>query len=246
MTESTKETQTQDHDTANADTSVNVIEVANPSKEEMVGITEHINTNFDFDVTTKPVTFNFKKSKDKDSGIITERKPVALAIPYPSVQGIVAILEAGGKGLELLVDAIEGVVNSAARDLLYEDLTITASTLPVDKLSWEHIANIPKVQRRGGGIPKEVWEAFGADYVEVMPEATGKTEEQCGNAAKLLVNKLSTVKTNKEVINFLVGVLATYAEQSPNIADFSECVDFLLSKAEGLLNVSEADLLSAL
>jgi hypothetical protein len=246
MTETTTETSSQDHDTTNTETKVVLVEVVNPSKEDMAGITEHINANFDFDVNSKAVTFNFKKSKDKDSGIITERKPVQLAVPYPSVQGILTILEAGGKGLELLIDAMETVVNSATRDLLYEDLTITASTLPVDKLSWEHIANIPKVQRRGGGIPKEVWEAFGADYVEVMPEATGKTEEQCANAAKLLVNKLSTVKTNKEVINFLVGVLATYAEHSPNIAEFSECVEFLLSKAEGLLNVSEEELLAAL
>lgn len=223
-----------------------VIEVQNPTSEEMKALCKDIEVNYDFNVNVKDTMFNFKKSKDKDTGIEMERKPVALAVPYVSVEGIVAILEAGGKGLELLQDAMETVVNAQARELLYEDTTLTAATFPVEKLAWEFIANIPKVQRKGGGIPKEVWEAFTNDYVDVMPEATGKSIEQVANMAKILGNKLSAVRTNKPVIELCVEQLAIYADKAENIEEFQDCVEFLLNKADTLLNISEEELLANL
>jgi len=223
-----------------------IIEVQNPTAEEMTGICETINVNYDFSVVTKPVNFNFKKSTDKVTGIETIRNSVQLAMPYPSIEGIVHILEEGGKGLELLQEAVENVVNSAARELLYEDVTLNAATFPVEKLSWEFIANLPKAQRRGGGIPKETWEGFAQDYVEVMPELTGKTIEQVANAAKILASKLTQVRTNEPVLQLLVAQLALYAENSPNVEEYQECVAFLLQKADTFLNISEEELLANL
>jgi hypothetical protein len=223
-----------------------VIAVHNPTAEEMQSILQSIKVNYDFNVTTKPVNFNFKKSTDKITNIETVRKPVQLAIPYPSMEGIIAILEGGGKGLELLVEAIETVVNSASRDLLAEDITLTAATFPVDKVSWEFIANLPKAQRKGGGIPKETWDGFAQDYVEVMPTITGKTVDQVANAAKILVAKLTQVRTNEPVLQLLTEQLAVYAEHSPNIEEYQDCVAFLLNKAETFLNVSEEELLANL
>ena len=236
----------QNEETTVDTTQVNVISVTNPSEEEMKGILQDIKINYNFKVDTKPVAFNFKKSTDKDSGIETKREPVQLAMPYPSMEGIVGIMEGGGKGLELLMEAVEGIVNSAARDLLYDDLTLNAATFPSEKVSWEFIANLPKAQRRGGGIPKETWEAFAQDYVEVMPTVTGKTIEQVANAAKILLSKLNQVKTNDAVLQLLVEQLAVYAEHAPNIDEFSDCVAFLLDKADRFLNVSEEDLLANL
>lgn len=223
-----------------------VIAVDNPTKEEMAVLMEGITVNYDFNVIVKPVDFNFKKSTDKATGIETVRKPVQLAIPYPSMDGIVAILEGGGKGLELLVEAMESVVNTQARDMLYDDLTLNAATFPVDKLSWDFISKLPKAQRRGGGIPKETWEGFGQDYVDVMPEITGKSVEQIANAAKILVSKLQQVRTNEPVLTLLVGQLAIYTENTPNLEEFQECVEFLLGKADTFLNVSEEELLANL
>jgi len=223
-----------------------VIAANNPNAEEMAGISETIQANYDFSVDVKPVTFNFKKSKDKDTGIETVREAVQLAIPYPSVDGIVAILETGGKQLELLMDAVADVINAQARELLYEDTAMSAATLPVDKLSWDFIANMPKAQRRGGGIPKEVWEAFGKDYIAVMPAATGKNVEQVTNMAKILTTKLANVKTIKDVLALAIEQLTIYADNSEKIADFAECVEFLAKKADDLLNVSPEELLAAL
>jgi len=132
-----------------------VIPAVNPTPEEMVSLCENIKINHDFNVDVKPVKFNFKKSKDKETGIETVRESVTLAVAYPSVEGILAILETGGKGLELLVDAVEGVINVTARDIIADDFSINASNFPIDKITWEAIANMPKAQRRGGGIPKE-------------------------------------------------------------------------------------------
>jgi len=245
MSETNTVTQNNEN-TAAGDVLTRVIEVANPTPEEMAGIKEHIKVNFDFAVAVKPVTFNFKKSKDKDTGIETIRKPVDLAIPYPTVEGIVAILEGGGKPLELLLEVMEGAVNAQARELLYDGLDLTAATFPVDKLSWDFISNIPKVQRRGGGIPKDTWDAFAEDYLAVMPDATGKTIEQCTAMAKILSAKLTPVRTNKPVLQLVVQQLSIWAEKSENASEFEECLNFLLAKVDTFLNVSDSDLLANL
>lgn len=224
---------------------VNIIEVQNPTQEEMSAIANNIKVNYNFDVNVKEVEYKFKKSIDKDTGIETIRKPVVLAVPYPSVEGLVKILETGGAGLALLLEAAESIVNTEVRNILNDDITLTAASFPVDKVSWEAIANLPKAARRGGGIPKETWEAFQADYIAVM-QACGKTVQQAANAAKLIANKFQQIKTNQPVLEHMVKQLSIYVEATPNMEDFAECVDFLLQKADTFLNVSEQDLLANL
>ena len=223
-----------------------IIKAENPSPEEMVVICESIKVNHNFNVDVKPIKFNFKKSKDKESGIETIREAVTLAIAYPSIEGIVEILQTGGKGLELLQDAVEGVINVVARDIISDNSSINAATFPTDKITWEAIANMPKAQRRGGGIPKETWEEFAQDYCEVMPEATGKKLEQITNMSKILLNKLSNVKTNEAVLQLVIESLAIYADNSPNVEEYKECVEFLLNKADTFLNITDEELLSNL
>lgn len=225
---------------------VNVVEVQNPTAEEMVSLTSSIKANFNCKVDVKATEFKFRKSVDKDTKIETLRKPVELAVPYPSVEGIIDILEHGGKQLELLMDAVESVVNATARDMLYDDLSLTAATFPVDKLSWAAISEIPKAQRRGGGIPKETWDDFAADYIECMPSITGKSVQAVSNAAKLMLGKLQAAKTNEPVLNLVIEQLSVYMEHGPNSSEFIDCVDFLLKKAETFLNVSTEDLLANL
>ena len=84
-----------------------VIEVANPSPEEMAELCKHIKVNHNFKVDVKEVPFNFKRTKDKETGIITDRRPVNLAIAYPSIEGLIEIFEKGEKGLELFMEAVE-------------------------------------------------------------------------------------------------------------------------------------------
>ena len=227
---------------------IQTIPANNPSPEEMASLKTKIKESYNFNVNVKEVLFHFKKQKDKDTGIESKRESLQLAIPYPSVEGIIAIMEAGGKQLELLINAVEDVVTAQARSLINDDsaMALNATNFPVDKLSWEFISNIPKVTRRGGGISKETWDDFCADYIEVMPSVTGKTVEQVTNAAKILGNKMNQVKTNEPVLRLLMDQLAIYAENSPNIEDYQECVEFLQSKGDAFLNTSAEELLAAL
>jgi hypothetical protein len=200
-----------------------------------------IEANFDKNVDIKPVKFNFRKVKDETLGTETKRPSVELQIPTPSVEGVIAILQKGGKGLELLLDAVSAVVIARAKTLVDEDETITQDKLKVAELTWEAIANLPQAERRGGGIPKETWEDFAADYIEVMPALTGKTIDQVTNATKAYINKFAALKTNKPAINVLKQQLALYAAHSPNVEQYTDCLQFLVEKADKLLSLSDDD-----
>lgn len=212
--------------------------------------TNQVQANFDNTVDKVAVKFSFRKviTKDEASGIETESKrpTLELELPLLSVEGIVAEFQAGGKRLDLIVEAIRDVQIARARELVNENEAITAENFPYAQLSWEAIANLPKAERRGGGIPKEVWEDFSKDYVSVMQAATGKTIEQVSNAAKILLNKFQAVKTNKPVLKLLKEQLGIYASTSSNAEQFSDCITFLVEKADSLLNQDEAALLAAL
>lgn len=216
-----------------------------PTAEELAGICADIKANFNANVNVKPITFRFKTTKDED-GIEYKRDPLELPIPVPSVQGVIDILEKGGKELELLMDAIESVVVQTARSMISDDVKLNATNLPVNKLSWESIANMPKAERSGGGISKEVWEDFANDYIKVMPEAAGKTVDQVTRAAKLLQGKFAAVKTNIPVLEMLSGQLAIYVENSKRADEFTGCVEFLIDKADKLVNTTPEELLANL
>lgn len=206
--------------------------------------------NFDNTIDKVDVKFSFRKvtTKDEATGLETESKrpTVELSLPLLSIEGIVQALQAGGKQLDLIVEAVRQVQLDRARELVNENEAITAESFPYAELAWEKIANLPKAERRGGGIDKETWADFSKDYVAVMPSATGKTAEQVSNAAKILLNKFQSVKTNKPVLKLLKDQLGIYTNTSPNAEQYTDCINFLSEKADALLNQDEAALLAAL
>ena len=246
MTEEINENTT--NPSATTTDNVTTIKAVNPTKEEIENLKSTIKANYNFAVNVKETVFTFKTQKDKDTGLKTKRESLVLMLPYPSVEGIIAIMEAGGLQMELLMEAVESIVNVQARSLISDDdkYVLNAATFPVDNLSWEAIANMPKAQRRGGGIPKETWEEFAADYLDVMPDATGKSSEQIANMVKILINKLNNVKTSKPILEMVKVQLAVYAEATSSLEDYAECVEFLLKKADTCLNISAEEILSAL
>jgi hypothetical protein len=205
-----------------------------------------ISANFDKFVDAKEVKFNFRTVKDDATGLESKRPSVELRLPIPSIEGIIAILEAGGTQLELLQDAVAEVIISRAREIISDKEDASAENFPYAELAWEVIANLPKADRKGRGIPKETWEDFSKDYIATMPAVTGKNAEQIGNAAKILLNKFQSVKTNKPVIKLLKGQLALYLNSSAGAEQFADCVEFLVQKADTLLAVDDAALLSNL
>jgi len=198
--------------------------------------------NFDNKLDYKEAKFGFRKVTDKETGVETKRATVELSkIPVPSVEGIVAILETGGKALELLQEAVAEVVLGRARDYINETETVTSENFDYSVLDWNAIANLEKEDRRSG-ISKETWEDFAKDYVETMPAVSGNSAEQAANAAKIFVTKFASIKTKKDVIAKLKLRLSVYAEHSPKAGDFAEVLDLLMKKADKLIEAKEVSL----
>lgn len=209
-------------------------------------MTRKVQAKFDNKVDVQDVNFSFRKVVDEKTGVESKRPTITLPILKPSVEGLVAILEEGGKGLELLLEAAADVVISRAREIINENETMTAEDFPYEKLQWAAIAELPKAERRGGGISKETWEEFIKDYIAVMPGLTGKPVEKVENAARNYANKFAAVKTNKKVLGLLVDQIGIYTNGAPNAEQFLECINFLTDKADKLMNMSEEELLANL
>lgn len=213
-----------------------------------------IKANFNNMVDVKETSFFFRKVKnevkDPETGKVnvveTKRPTVVLPIPVPSVEGIVAILEAGGKQLDLLLEAVGAVVIDQARDIVNEKEDINAENFPFDRMAWEFIANLPKAERRGGGISKELWDDFEKDYIEIMPGLTGKKQEAVEMAAKIFKTKFAGATTNKPVLKLLEQQLTIYASNTTQGETLLPCIEFLQNKLEKLLNTDETNLLLAL
>lgn len=195
---------------------------------------------FDATVDVKEMKFNFRKDS-----LGNVRPSVEVNVPVPSVEGIAEIFNAGGKGLEALRTLVQNALADHIRGLLQDDEAITSASFPYDQATWDAYVNMPESERRGRGIAKEVWVAFGEDYIKQMPAVTGKKQEFVDYAAKLLVNKFQAVKTNKPVIEKLKAQLAIYLT-TPNAEQFVECVKFLDEKADVLLQADESALLDNL
>lgn len=202
--------------------------------------TTSISANFDNKVDLREFKFNFKTVKDKDTGTESKRPSIELKLPCPSVEGIISILEGGGKGLELLLSAASDIVVSQARSILNENESMLAENFPIDQCTWEFIANMPEAEKRGRGIPKETWDDFCADYIAVMPGLAGKTEEQVTLAAALFSKKLAPVKTNKKALVKLAEQLTIYANGAPQAETYFDCVKFLDEKIKFLLDAETA------
>jgi hypothetical protein len=213
-----------------------------------------IKANFNNEVDVKDINFFFRKVKnevkDPETGktnvVETKRPTVTIPLPVPSVEGIVSILQAGGKQLDLLLEAVASVVIEQAREIVNEKEDINATNFPYEKMSWEYIANLPKAERRGGGISKELWDDFEKDYSEIMPAITGKKQEAVDTAAKIFKTKFAGATTNKPVLKLLEGQLALYAQHTTQGETLLPCIEFLQNKLEKLLNTDETNLLLAL
>lgn len=190
--------------------------------------------------------FGFRTVKDETTGLESKRPTVELDLELVSVEGIVKIFDNGGKELDLLIEAVRKIQIDRARDIVSEKEDVSQDNFPMDQISWSAIANLPKAERRGGGISKEIWEEFAKDYCLVMPGLTGKKPEQIANASKIFLSKFQSVKTAKPILKLLRAQLAIYANSSPRAEEFGDCITFLDEKATGFINLDDASLLANL
>lgn len=207
--------------------------------------TETIVANHDPKIDFKEVTFNFRKVKDADTGVETKREAVTLRLPIPSVEGIIDILQTGGKSLEQLQAAVEGVITDYVKQLLADDPKLTSENFPLSEVSWDLIANLPETERKGRGISKEVWEDFVKSYIENMPAIIGKPVEVVKKQASILSQKFQPLKNHEkraELLPKFVEVLALYANNAKDAEQFTAPIEFLIQKAESLMQANSTDL----
>lgn len=201
--------------------------------------THEINANHNPLVDMKEFTFGFRKTTDAETGVTSKRDSVVTKLAIPSVEGLVAILNNGGKGLDLLLSAAENVITDYAKSLLADDPKITSETFPVDSVLWDTIANLPDTDRRGRGIPKEVWEDFIKSYIEIMPQVTGKSVDVIKKQASILAQKFQPLKNHEKKADLLpkfVEMLSLYVNGAPDAEQFQAPIEFLMKKAEQFLN----------
>lgn len=189
-----------------------------------------IQANFNKLVDMMDASFRFKKDK-----MGNQRQKVEGKIPVPSVEGLIAIIEAGGKQLELLRDCTYDLVRGVVGEAVGSDENIKSlEQMDMAKFSWEAIANMPKEDRRSSTIPEEVWKAFAEDYINVMPGVTGKSKEAVTNATQVYLRKFQPWKSDKKLLGLLKQQLSIYMEQ-PSAEQFVEILDVLVRRVDTYL-----------
>lgn len=201
-----------------------------------------INPAFDKSVDQADFKFRFKKDK-----LDNQRPTVEIKGFVPSIEGIVSILEKGGKGLDLLKDAMYDVIRDAIGSDVGDNEKFDQAFYDANatKYSWDAIANQPREDRRASAISKEVWETFASDYIAVMPGVTNKDVEAVTNATVVYLKKFSLVKTNKPVIKKLKEQLGLYMEHSKHAEQYQEILDLLIRKADTYLEANDVEMLVA-
>lgn len=195
---------------------------------------------------TLPKVFPFHFKKDE---LGNKRPSLNLILNVPTIEGIIQALS-DPKQAEYIQEVLAQEIHKAARMQVGDDKSPVnkQEELNQDILSINALANMPKAERRGGGISKEVWEAFAKDYIEVMPGVTGKKLDNIVNASKIFIAKFQPAKTNKPVLKFLKTQLALWFDSTSQDSkeEFADCYEFLDNKVDTLLAADEASLLANL
>lgn len=205
----------------------------------------------------KEVSYHFKKEKVKNEKgeVIGEGKKlptVKTSIPVPTADGLLAIISAGGKPLELLQEMMQDVVYERGRQLINafreqnSDKEVTPDVIDAAQLDWNVIANLPKSERRGLGISDEDFEQFFEDYKGVMPLATGKDLDRIEKHVAIYKRKFATVRNDKKALGVLNDMLALYAASTASMEENQAVYEYLKKRVETLLQEEEKVLAEAL
>ena len=209
-------------------------------------------------VQSQETTFTFKKPRKGADGKpvtdelgqeVTARAPVKLMIPVPTWEGLLSFLGEDEKHQTFLLDVVADLIKEEAKKQVNDETkpVNTQEQLNLDLLSLKYIANMPKSERTGRGIAKEIWEEWTKDYVSTITAATGRDVEKATIAAKLFYpGRLQPVKTNKKVISFLANQLDIWMSNTANGEEYQEIYDFLKKKADEFIQMDEATLLENL
>lgn len=206
----------------------------------------------------KEFAFHFKIEKIRNSKneVIGEGKKlpsVKISVARPTAEGILAIVTAGGKELELLLDAATDVVVDRVRSLINEvraklpdGQEIKPDMISMADAHWSIIANIPKAVRKGLGIADEDWEDFAVDYRAIMPTATNKDIDRIEKHVKLFKSKFAQCRNDKKALGVLDSMLDVWAANTGSMEDNQTVYEYLKGRVTSLLQEEEKVLAEAL
>jgi len=195
--------------------------------------------------------FSFKTPKltpeEVKAGVVAVKKaPVILTLPLLTGEGLVAAMN-DEKVFNVVLDTVNDLIREAARKQVNdEDAPVTKQEqLKVDLLNIVYIANQPK-SARGGGISQETWADFEADYINIMPELTGKEITRVKKAAAIFVKRLAPVGNDKPTLKVLQDYLSLWYANTSLQEELAEVFIFLDGKITNLLTKDSSALLDAL
>lgn len=210
----------------------------------------------------KETAYHFKKEKIKNAegDVIGEGKKlpsIKIGLPVPNAEGILEIIQAGGKELELLLEAAFDVVYNGGRDIINDiraknveakkgDEEIKAEQVDLTKLAWSVLANIPRAERRGLGISDEDWDSFAADYRAIMPKVTGKEVDRIEKHIQLFKKKFYPCRNDKKALGVLQDALGMWASNTSSMEDNQDVYEYLKGRVDTLMQEEEKVLAEAL
>lgn len=205
------------------------------------------------DMELRDYKFSFKKvdevdNEGKPTGVKTKRDAFSGQLPFVTMNGLISSLH-DEKISQLVLETInDELIARAAKEQVSSNYAWTdLSEIDLSKLTLEYIANTPATDRRGGGIPKELWDVFTKDYVSIMPSLMpDKKIENITNACTMFTKKLTTVRTNKPILQQLQGYLGMWWDHSEQKEDLAPIFEYLMEKSEEFLKKDEKELLLAI
>lgn len=214
------------------------------TQETQAGVdTSNIHANVDPNTTVKEKKFGFRTIEDKETGTKTKRATVELKVAVLNVNGIIDVLQRGGKELDLLLSAVEEQYDSFIKDMLGSNEALTSENFPLDQVSWAAIANQPESERKGRGIAKEIWEDFVKSYISIMPSLTGMAAKHIEKQAAMFAQKLNPLVNHEQkekILPQLKNQLTIYLNGAGADAEsYAACVMFLMDKCDKILNADK-------
>ena len=182
-------------------------------------------------------SYHFRENKDtgvKRESVVVENYPL-----YGAEDIITALNDDDERIVAFVTDAVNALVNTAARKQVDDNEAITE--LDTDALTFEKLAYMPKAQR-GYGITKEQWDEFRTDYVTTMVTVFGKGQDQAEKAASIIAAKFTPVKGRNDIIEILSGFVNEWFGATENASKLSNVYEYLTDRADQLLTEDKQDL----
>lgn len=191
--------------------------------------------NFKFNFKTRAI----KDEEGKEIGRTKKQPSIETALPVPTHDTIAAFLaQPDSAESRLIMDAVKDVIYGAARNQFDEIIdgfdgdesrVVSATMLDYTKLDLTYLANLPP-STRGSTVPsEEEFKAWFADYLAVMPKATGKEVDRIKKHIELF-SKPTRIKTNKPVMETLIGQIDIYLTQSQALEDTGTTAAYMHTK----------------